>query len=148
MRKSNLPVIPEQGTESWMRRYCRELHSLYLALRDSRTPWYAKAIACCVLAYALSPIDLIPDPIPVLGQLDDLLLVPLGLAVVWRLIPADVLTDCRKKAKDHAAFTIRGRWLAALGVIVVWAAALVWLGIFLYRLVPPWFSGHGGAAPL
>jgi len=76
-----------------------EARVLFLAVRHPRTPWYAKALALVVLGYALSPIDLIPDFLPVLGQLDDLLLIPAGLALVRRLIPASVLAECREKAR-------------------------------------------------
>lgn len=80
-----------------------ELLALSLAARDSRTPWLARVLALLVLAYALSPIDLIPDPIPVLGQLDDLLIVPAGLWLVLRLIPPDVLADARARAAANPA---------------------------------------------
>src|SRR5918998_6471079 len=77
----------------------RELYALYLAYKDPRVPWYARLFAACVVGYAFSPIDLIPDPIPVLGYLDDLLLVPLGIALAVRLIPPQVLADCRARAE-------------------------------------------------
>src|SRR6266700_7126751 len=76
----------------------RDVVAIALALRDPRVPWYAKAIGACVVAYALSPIDLIPDFIPVLGYLDDLVLVPLGLLLVLRLIPAEILAEHRVAA--------------------------------------------------
>jgi len=82
------------------RRLKNEITTLYLAARDPRTPWYAKAIIACVVAYALSPIDLIPDFIPVLGYLDDLLLLPLGIYLALKLIPAEVLIDARRRAGE------------------------------------------------
>lgn len=127
----------EGKAQGLARRISRELHALYLALRDPRTPWYAKATACCVLAYALSPIDLIPDPIPILGYLDDLLIVPLGLALVWRMLPADVLRECRAKAKEQEEIRVRGRWTVALIIIMIWAAMLGGAGVWLYRVVAP-----------
>jgi uncharacterized membrane protein YkvA (DUF1232 family) len=72
-----------------------------LACRDSRTPWYAKLVVGLVVAYALSPIDLIPDPIPVLGYLDDLILLPLGILLSRKLIPADVMEHCRRQASER-----------------------------------------------
>src|SRR5919199_5573111 len=78
----------------------RETYALYLVARDPRTPWYAKLIAAAVVAYALSPLDLIPDFVPVLGYLDDLILVPLGIALVLRLVPTEVLADCRERARE------------------------------------------------
>lgn len=80
----------------------RQIHALYLASRDPRTPWYAKAVAGLVVAYTLSPIDLIPDFIPVLGYLDDLLIVPAGIALAIRLIPADVMAAAREKVHQPA----------------------------------------------
>src|SRR5260370_36821422 len=76
----------------------RESYAMYLAVRDPRTPWYARAVAGVVLAYALSPFDLIPDFIPVIGLLDDLILVPLGFALALKLIPAPIIVDCRLQA--------------------------------------------------
>lgn len=106
-----------------------EVMALWLACRDPRVPWYAKLLAGCVVAYALSPIDLIPDPIPVLGYADDLVLIPLGVLAVRRLIPASVLEECRTRAAD---LTVRPRSLLAAGVIVgIWVivglALLVWI---------------------
>ena len=96
----------------------RDIYALYLALRDPRTPWYAKALGGAVIAYAISPLDLIPDFIPVIGYLDDLLLVPLGIVVVRRMIPPDVLEQARAQA---AARPERPRSLAgAIVVVAVW----------------------------
>ena len=98
----------------------REVVTLYFACRDPRTPWYAKTLAACVVAYALSPIDLIPDFIPVLGYLDDLVLVPLGIALVLKLTPADVLLDARRRA---AQTKLRLRnWRAAAVIVLIWIA--------------------------
>ena len=115
-----------------LRRRARELrtstHALYLAARDPRTPWYARLLALAVVAYAFSPIDLIPDPIPVLGYLDDLILVPAGIALTLRLIPPDVLADARARATAQA-----GRPLSRVGAaitVALWlalAAAALWL---------------------
>jgi uncharacterized membrane protein YkvA (DUF1232 family) len=77
--------------------------ALYFAAKDRRVPWYAKVVAGCVAAYALSPLDLIPDFIPVLGYLDDIILVPLGIALAIRLIPPDLLEEHRRKAEAQAA---------------------------------------------
>src|SRR5579859_5377671 len=77
----------------------RDICALYLAVRDPRTPWYARAVAAAVLAYALSPLDLIPDFIPVIGYLDDLIVVPLGIALALRLIPEQVMSECRAQVQ-------------------------------------------------
>ena len=84
--------------KEWARTIKRDAHAVYLAARDPRTPWYAKALALFVAGYALSPIDLIPDFIPVLGYLDDVLLVPLGIIAVVRMIPAEVMAEHRAAA--------------------------------------------------
>ena len=103
----------------------RETYALYLACRDPRTPWYVKVLAGAIVAYAASPIDLIPDFIPVLGYLDDLIIVPLGIRLVLRLTPAEVLADCRARALV-ATERPTSRTAAAV-IIVIWllAAALV-----------------------
>lgn len=106
-----------------------EVAALYLACRDPRVPWYAKAVALCVVAYALSPIDLIPDPIPILGHLDDLILVPLGIALVIRLIPPPILAECRAKARTQASRETPRSWTAAAVIILCWvavAALILW----------------------
>ena len=100
----------------------REAHAVYLAARHPRTPWYAKALALAIAAYALSPIDLIPDFIPVLGLLDDILLLPLGIALVLRLTPADVMAESRAMAQAAAERPVS--WMAASVIIVLWTAAL------------------------
>jgi uncharacterized membrane protein YkvA (DUF1232 family) len=104
--------------------------ALYLAARDPRVPWYAKVVAACVVAYALSPIDLIPDFIPVLGYLDDLLLVPLGIALAIRLIPPALLEQHRKAAAERDAQRPTSRVGAAI-IIGIWIAlgiaSLLWL---------------------
>jgi uncharacterized membrane protein YkvA (DUF1232 family) len=100
----------------------RDTYALYLACRDPRVPWYAKALAAAVVAYALSPLDLIPDFIPVLGYLDDLLLVPLGLALALRLLPAPVMAECRREAAARlAAGSSRPRsWVGGAAIVAVW----------------------------
>jgi uncharacterized membrane protein YkvA (DUF1232 family) len=93
-----------------------------LAMRDPRVPWYAKAIGACVVAYALSPIDLIPDFIPVIGYLDDLVLVPLGLVLMLRLIPPEVLAEHRAAAAAIAERPVS--YAGAAAVILVWLLSL------------------------
>jgi len=119
------------------RRLQHELYALYLAYRDPRTPWHARLVAAAVLAYALSPIDLIPDFIPVLGYLDDLILVPLGVALALRLIPAAVMNDSRRRAREALqAGTVR-TWPAVLAVALFWAALLA---VAAWRLARVWRS--------
>jgi uncharacterized membrane protein YkvA (DUF1232 family) len=109
-----------------------ETHALYLAVRDPRTPWYARAIAAAVVAYALSPIDLIPDFIPVVGLLDDLIVVPLGFALALKLIPAPVMADCRSQAL--AADRLPISRTAAAAIVTLWLAAAVLCFLVLRNL--------------
>ena len=111
----------------------REIHAPYLAARDSRTPWYAKAVIACVVAYALSPIDLIPDFIPVLGYLDDLVLLPLGIYLALKLMPVDVLMDARRRAAETTNILAKS-WRAALVIVILWLATGIVAGIWLARL--------------
>lgn len=107
-----------------------ETFALYLAARHPDTPWYAKALVAGVVAYAFSPIDLIPDFVPVLGLLDDLILVPLGIALAIRMIPPAVMADCRiraqakmageKPASRAAAFVIIGIWVLVAALCALW----------------------------
>ena len=113
----------------WARGLRRDAHAVYLAAHDPRMPWYAKALAIAVAGYALSPVDLIPDFIPVLGYIDDLIIVPLGIALVVSLIPNEVIAEYRTKA-DAAEQRPRSRG-AAIIIVAIWmvgAAALGWAG--------------------
>lgn len=112
----------------WAQKLKVEVHALYLAYRDPRVPWYARVFAAVVVGYAFSPIDLIPDPIPVLGYLDDLILIPLGVALAVRMIPPQVLAECREKAREMTDRPVSR--VAAVVVVSVWvalAALAVWL---------------------
>jgi uncharacterized membrane protein YkvA (DUF1232 family) len=115
----------------WARALKRDTYALSLAARDPRVPWYTKALALCVVGYALSPIDLIPDFIPIVGYLDDLILVPLGLALVLRLTPGHVVAEARKRAQEALDRGALSRSLpariATLIIVVVWLAALALL---------------------
>lgn len=110
-------------TETWKqkaRQLKTETYALYLAARDPRVPWYAKVFAMCVVAYAFSPIDLIPDFIPVLGYVDDLVLIPLGIAVTLKMIPPYVLAECREKARTGLAEGKPKGWIGASLIIGIW----------------------------
>jgi uncharacterized membrane protein YkvA (DUF1232 family) len=117
--------------KNWARTIKRDVYALYLAARDPRTPWYAKALALCVAGYALSPIDLIPDFVPVLGYLDDAIIVPLGVLVVVRLIPPDVMAD--KRAAAALASERPVNQAAAAVVVFIWLACIVFAGWLAYR---------------
>ncbi len=108
-----------------------ETFALYLAARHPRTPWYAKLLVAGIVAYAFSPIDLIPDFVPILGYLDDLILIPMGIAVAIKLVPAPVLAECRVRAQETmrngqpvsrtAGTVIVVIWVALAALCVVWA---------------------------
>jgi uncharacterized membrane protein YkvA (DUF1232 family) len=110
-----------------------EVYALYLAYRDPRVSWPARIFAGLVVAYAFSPIDLIPDPIPVLGYLDDLILVPLGAALARRMIPPDVLAECRVKAQEVMAAGKPVNWVAAGVIIAIWVALATLVTLWLVR---------------
>lgn len=126
---------PKMSWQQKVRQLKKETYAIYIACKDPRVPWYARVFAGVVVAYAFSPIDLIPDVIPILGYLDDLILVPLGIILVIKMIPPDVLAECREKAEEVisqgkptskvAAVVIVGIWLL-LGVL-----AVVWVTGFL-----------------
>ena len=115
--------------KQWARTIKRDVIALWLAARDARVPWLAKAVAAAVAAYALSPIDLIPDFIPVLGYLDDVILVPLGILLAVRMIPAAVMADLRAKASVHAKPVSRSGLVA---VVAIWIAAAVLIAFLLW----------------
>ena len=104
----------------------RETYVLWLACRDPRTPWYARALAVLVTGYAFSPIDLIPDFVPVLGYLDDLVLIPLGVALTVKAIPKDVLDDCRRQAQEWIEQGKPVSRVAGVVIGIIWLAALAW----------------------
>jgi len=111
-----------------------EVHALYLASKEPRTPWYAKLLMVLVIGYAISPLDLIPDLIPVLGLLDDLVIVPAGIALVVRMIPKDLMEECRRKARDEPINT-RTKWLAVLIIVSIWAIAIYLVIRFVLPLI-------------
>jgi uncharacterized membrane protein YkvA (DUF1232 family) len=115
----------------------REIFALYLAFRDPRTPWYARLWALLVLAYALSPIDLIPDFVPVLGYLDDLVLIPLGIALALRMIPPGVMDDARLAANDATVRPTGLGWVGATIIILLWITAIAWVLHLLAPLLLP-----------
>ena len=117
--------------KTWSRTIKRDAHALYLAARDPRVPWYAKAIAIAVAGYAASPIDLIPDFIPVIGYLDDLIIVQMGIALVIKLIPPEIMAEHRAlavSAQDRPISRIAGGVIA-----LIWALSIGLMGWFGYR---------------
>ncbi|MEJ2665366.1 MAG: YkvA family protein [Spirochaetia bacterium] len=100
-----------------------DVYALYLAYKHPNTPWYAKLCCIIIVGYAFSPIDLIPDFIPVLGYLDDIILIPLGIMLAVKLVPKKVLAECRARAKKEKNIT-RKNWVAGSIIIAVWITVL------------------------
>jgi len=122
-----------QKLRDWARRLKTETLALYLAVRDPRTPWYARLVVAGIVAYALSPIDLIPDFVPVLGLLDEVILLPLGIALALRMIPADVMADARGRAQAELADEAPHSRAAAIVIVAIWLAALALAGAVAWR---------------
>jgi len=112
-----------------------EVYALYLAYKDTRTPWYARIFAAVVVGYAFSPIDLIPDPIPILGYLDDLVLIPLGAYLAVKMIPPEVMDESRAKAKEVTAQGMPVNKVAAVVIVLIWIGLAAAAGFFVYRWV-------------
>ena len=127
------------GLKNWANGIKRDVHALYLASHDPRVPWYAKLLAVAVVGYALSPIDLIPDFIPVLGYLDDLIIVPLGILLVIRLIPPEVMADHRSAAAAAQQLPVSRK--AAAAIIGIWIASIAAMAWLAYRLLSPHGTG-------
>lgn len=128
----------ERAIDHWRRRAGQikaETYALYLAYRDPRVPWYAKAFAACVVAYAFSPIDLIPDFIPILGYLDDLILVPLGIALALKMIPRPVMEECRQRARELMQQGKPANWAAAAVIIAIWLLLLAIVVVVVVRAI-------------
>lgn len=107
---------------------------LYLAYRDPRVPWYAKCVAICVVAYAFSPIDLIPDFIPILGYLDDLIIVPLGIIIALKLIPQTIIEEYRNKAEENGQKDKPRNWIVGTLFIAIWIFCFVWLTLMVHQI--------------
>lgn len=119
--------------KTWAKSLKRDIVALWLAARDPRVPWYAKAVAGAVAAYALSPIDLIPDFIPVLGYLDDLVIVPLGILLATWLVPAEVMAVLREEAARQIERP-SGR-AGLIFILVVWLTCIIFLALAVRKLV-------------
>ena len=134
------PPTRKNGFLDYWKKQARALKiqtlALYYAYRDPRTPWYARIFTGFIVVYAFSPIDLIPDFIPVLGYLDDLVIVPLGVLLALKMIPAQVMAECRAKAEqvlDRDGGKPQYRWMAVL-IVAVWIVVLLAVGYGLFRL--------------
>lgn len=113
----------------------RDTIALWIAYRDRRTPWYAKVFSAVVVAYAFCPIDLIPDFVPVLGYLDDLILIPAGIALALKMIPADVMADARVRAEEEFKGNRPTNWIFAVLIVILWLVGIFFLGRWIYSLI-------------
>ncbi|CAG9613325.1 hypothetical protein BACCIP111899_02539 [Bacillus rhizoplanae] len=125
-KEKGLSII--QKMKKWAKNLKKQLLVLYLAYQDERVPWYAKLFTMLVVAYAFSPIDLIPDFIPILGYLDDLILVPLGVYLALRLIPEEVLEDCKREIEEKSLVNKPKNWITGFLIIIIWLIVFVWIG--------------------
>ena len=134
MVRTGTHITIRERLRGWARQIKRDVHALYLAARDTRVPWYAKVAAIAVAAYALSPIDLIPDFIPVIGYLDDLVIVPLGILLAVKLVPTDLMMEFRTMAASADGERVVGQWGAAI-IVTLWIVGLILAAMWLRRVI-------------
>ena len=111
----------------------RDVFALMLAYKDPRVPWYARLFVVCLLGYAFSPIDLIPDFIPILGLLDDFILLPMGIFLAIKLIPPSVLAEYREQAQKRVEQGKPKNWIGAVAIVLVWLLCAGLVGLFVVR---------------
>jgi uncharacterized membrane protein YkvA (DUF1232 family) len=119
--------------KQWAKGLRVETYALYLAYQDPRVPWSARIFALCIVGYAFSPIDLIPDFIPILGYLDDLVLIPLGIKLALSMIPENIMEENRKKARADIDQVRPVNWVAAVLIILIWLAMLALVINYIIR---------------
>lgn len=121
--------------KAWAKKLKQQIFLLYFAYKDVRVAWYAKFFTICVVAYAFSPIDLIPDFIPILGYLDDVILVPLGIMFAMKMIPKEVIGDCESKADEMMKKGKPKNWIAGSLIILLWCIIILWVSLTLFKLL-------------
>jgi uncharacterized membrane protein YkvA (DUF1232 family) len=130
-------VIPLVDLTSWKEKaqnLKNDTYALYLAYRDPRVPWYAKVFVAAIVGYAVCPLDLIPDFIPVLGYVDDIILIPAGISLAIKMIPQDVLEECREKAQTES-FSTREHWIAAVIIVLIWLLAFYVIAKLIWNIM-------------
>ena len=120
--------------KAWAKNLKRQIFILYFAYKDERVPWYAKVFTACVVAYAFSPIDLIPDFIPILGYLDDIIIVPFGIMFALKMIPKSVTSDCEVKAEEMMENGKPKNWIVGSLIVLIWSLIILWLIVKAYQL--------------
>jgi uncharacterized membrane protein YkvA (DUF1232 family) len=128
-----MPML--QGWQERGKQLREKTYAVYLASGDDRVPWYAKGLILFLVLHTLSPIDLIPDFIPILGYLDDLIIVPLGIALALRMIPDEVMAECRRKARLRMNQDAPKRWMAGAVIVVTWLIAIALTVVAIWRVV-------------
>ena len=124
--------MPKKSWKEKAKRLNTEVYALCLAMKDQRVPWHAKLLMALIIGYAISPIDIIPDFIPVIGQIDDLIIVPAGIALVIKMIPKSVMEEYRQKATAEPVNT-RTKWVVAAIIVSIWILIIY----LVFRLVLP-----------
>ncbi|WP_148361192.1 YkvA family protein [Bacillus timonensis] len=119
--------------KSWAKRLKKQIFVLYFASKDARVPWYAKLFTAGVVAYTFSPIDLIPDFIPILGYLDEVILVPIGIMFALKMIPSAVIADCEVKAEEMMKNGKPKNWVVGSLIILLWVLLFIWMVIKAYE---------------
>jgi uncharacterized membrane protein YkvA (DUF1232 family) len=116
--------------KTWVIRLKRQIFILYYAYKDDRVHWYAKVFTACIVGYAFSPIDLIPDFIPILGYLDEVILLPLGIWLALKMVPKEVLSDCEFKAEEMMRKGKPKNWIGGSIILLIWLIITAW-GFYL-----------------
>ncbi|KYG32154.1 YkvA family protein [Alkalihalobacillus trypoxylicola] len=120
--------------KAWAKNLKQQIFVLYLANKDERVPWYAKLFTACVVAYAFSPIDLIPDFIPIIGYLDDIIIVPIGIMFAIKMIPNEVILECEVKAEEMMKNGKPKNWIVGSLIIMLWSIIMLWVILKVYQL--------------
>ena len=121
--------------KAWAKNLKRQIFILYFAYRDERVPWYVKLFTACIVAYAFSPIDLIPDFIPILGYLDDVIILPLGIMFALKMIPKDVISDCEVKANEMMKNGKPKNWIVGSLIIFIWSVIILWIILKVFHVL-------------
>ncbi|MEH7225263.1 YkvA family protein [Bacillus sp. JJ1566] len=119
--------------KNWAKKLKKQIFVLYFAYKDARVPWYAKLFTAGVVAYTFSPIDLIPDFIPILGYLDEVILVPIGIMFAMKMIPKAVIADCEVKAEELIKNGKPKNWVAGALILLLWSLLFIWIAIKAYQ---------------
>lgn len=131
--ESNSIGEPMGKIKSWAKNLKKQIFVLYFAYKDSRVPLYAKLFTAGVVAYTFSPIDLIPDFIPILGYLDEVILIPIGIMFALKMIPSAVIVDCEVKAEELMKNAKPKNWVAGALILLLWSILFIWIAIKVYQ---------------